>query len=54
MTMKNQLAIILLALGLLLSEISLGDGDHQTFEIKDFELEAGEILPSAILSYVIE
>ena len=52
MTMKNQLAIILLALGLLLSEISLGDGDHQTFEIKDFELEAGEILPSAILSYV--
>ena len=41
MHMKNQLAIILLSFGLALSEISLGEGGHQTFEITDFELEAG-------------
>ncbi|MDA0863024.1 MAG: hypothetical protein O3A99_09985 [Proteobacteria bacterium] len=35
-----------------LSEISLADGGHQIFEIRDFELESGQILPSAILSYV--
>ena len=50
--MKRKLTILFGSLALLLPGISLGDGGHQIFELGDFELESGEILPSAILSYV--
>ena len=50
--MKKQLTILFASFAIILSEISLGGGDHQIFELGDFELESGEILPSAILSYV--
>jgi homoserine O-acetyltransferase len=52
MNMKNQLTVFFAVFTIFLSEISLGDGVHQIFELGDFELESGEILPAAILSYV--
>jgi len=50
--MNKRLAILSAAFAIFLSETSLGDGDHQIFELVDFDLESGEILPTAALSYV--
>ena len=52
MNMRNQITKIFILATILLSKISLGDGGHQIFEINDFKLESGEILPTAILSYI--
>ena len=50
--MKKQLIRVFGLFALLLSEVSFSDGEHQIFELGDFQLENGEILPSAFLSYV--
>ena len=50
--MSKRLVILSAAFAIFLSEVSLADGGHQVFELGDFELESGQILPSAILSYV--
>ena len=50
--MNKRLMILSAAFAIFLSETSLGDGDHQIFEIENFDLESGEILPIARLSYV--
>ena len=52
MNMKIELAILFISFAFFLPNNSFGDGDHQVFEIVNFELESGEVLPSAILSYV--
>ena len=50
--MSKRLVILSAAFAIFLSEVSLADGGHQIFELGDFELESGQILPFAILSYV--
>ena len=50
--MSKRLVMLSAAFAIFLSEVSLADGGHQVFELGDFELESGQILPSAILSYV--
>jgi homoserine O-acetyltransferase len=50
--MSKRLVILSAAFAIFLSEASLGDGGHQIFELEDFYLESGEILPAAKLSYV--
>ena len=50
--MKKQLIRVSGLFALLLSGVSFSDGEHQIFELGDFQLENGEILPSAFLSYV--
>ena len=50
--MKKRLIIIITLFLIFLSESSLSDGNHQIFELGNFQLESGEVLPSAILSYV--
>ena len=50
--MKKQLIRVFGLFALLLSGVSFSDGEHQIFELGDFQLENGEILPSAFLSYV--
>ena len=50
--MSKRLVILSAAFAIFLSEVSFADGGHQIFELGDFELESGQILPSAILSYV--
>ena len=50
--MSKRLVILSAAFAIFLSEASLGDGGHQIFDLEDFELESGEILPAAKLSYV--
>jgi len=50
--MNKRLVILSAAFAIFLSEVSLGDGGHQIFDLEDFELESGEILPAAKLSYV--
>ena len=50
--MSNRLVILSAAFAIFLAETSLGDGGHKIFELGDFYLESGEILPSAKLSYV--
>ena len=52
MNTKNRLIILCTLFWVFFSKISLGGGEHQIFEIKDFVLESGVILPSATLSYV--
>ena len=48
--MKKQLIRVFGLFALLLSGVSFSDGEHQIFELGDFQLENGEILPSAFLS----
>ena len=50
--MSKLLVILSTVFAIFLSETSLGDGGHQIFELGDFYLESGEILPAAKLSYV--
>ena len=50
--MKKQLIRTFLLFALFLPGISFADGEHQVFELGNFQLESGEILPSAFLSYV--
>ena len=50
--MSKRLVILSTVFAIFLSETSLGDGGHQIFELGDFYLESGEILPAAKLSYV--
>ena len=50
--MSKRLVILSAAFAIFLSETSLGDGGHQIFELGEFYLESGEILPAAKLSYV--
>ena len=50
--MKKQLIRTFLLFALFLPGVSFADGEHQVFELGDFQLESGEILPSAFLSYV--
>ena len=50
--MSKRLVILSAAFAIFLSETSLGDGGHQIFELGDFHLESGKILPAAKLSYV--
>ena len=50
--MKKQLIRTFVLFALFLPGVSFADGEHQVFELGNFQLESGEILPSAFLSYV--
>ena len=50
--MKKQVVRVFGLFALLLPGVTFSDGEHQVFELGDFQLENGEILPSAFLSYV--
>ena len=52
MNKKKQVVRFFGLFTLLMSGISFSGGDHQVFELGDFQLENSEILPSAFLSYV--
>ena len=52
MNMKKQLIRTFVLFALLFPRVSFAGGEHQVFELGDFQLESGEILPSAFLSYV--
>lgn len=49
--MRN-LFLTLLLTSLLAHQLSYADGNHQIFELGDFQLESGQVLPDAKLSYV--
>ena len=52
MNMKKQLIRTFVLFALLFPRVSFAGGEHQIFELGDFQLESGEILPSAFLTYV--
>jgi len=52
MNKKKQVVRFFSLFTLLMPGISFSGGEHQVFELGDFQLENSEILPSAFLSYV--